>query len=63
MPQEKRLYRSNSNRMIAGVCGGIAAYMNSDPTLIRIIYVLLTLISGLPLIIYLILWLLVPLKA
>ena len=35
---QKRLYRSNSSRMIAGVCGGIAEYFNVDPTIVRVIW-------------------------
>ena len=38
--QEKRLYRSETNRMICGVCGGIAEYFGVDPTLIRLAFVL-----------------------
>ena len=38
----KRLYRSNSNKMIAGVCGGIGEYFNIDPTLIRLAWVLVS---------------------
>ena len=37
----KRLYRSERNRMLAGVCGGIGEYLNIDPTLIRLLAVLL----------------------
>ena len=40
---QKRLYRSNANRMLAGVCGGIAEYFNIDPTIVRIIWVIATL--------------------
>ena len=39
--EPKRLYRSRTNRIIAGVCGGIAEYFNVDPTVIRLIAVLL----------------------
>ena len=39
--EQKRLYRSRENRMICGVCGGIADYFNVDPTLIRLGLVLL----------------------
>lgn len=39
--EQKRLYRSRTNRMISGVCGGIAEYFNVDPTVIRLIAVLL----------------------
>lgn len=43
---EKRLYRSQSDRMIWGVCGGLARYFDIDPTIIRVIAVLLVLVSG-----------------
>ncbi|MHB9143778.1 MAG: PspC domain-containing protein [Symbiobacteriia bacterium] len=43
---EKRLYRSRRERMVSGVCGGIADYFNVDPTLVRVIWVLVTLTSG-----------------
>lgn len=60
--QVKRLYRSD-DRMIAGVCAGIAEYFNVDPTLIRIIFVLLLLPGGLPgFIPYVVLWVIVPAK-
>lgn len=39
---EKKLYRSNTNKMVAGVCGGIGEYFNVDPTLIRLAWVLLS---------------------
>lgn len=39
--ENKRLYRSRSNRMIAGVCGGISEYFSIDPTIVRLIFVLL----------------------
>lgn len=38
---DKKLYRSNTNRMIAGVCGGIGEYFNIDPTIIRLLWVFL----------------------
>ena len=44
--EPKRLYRSRSNRMISGVCGGIAQYFNVDPTLIRLIAVLIALLGA-----------------
>lgn len=40
---DKRLYKSNENRMIDGVCGGIAEYFNMDPTLVRLGWVLFAL--------------------
>jgi phage shock protein C len=58
----KRLYRSSSDRMIAGVCGGLAQYFNVDPVIIRIIAVILLLPGGFPgLLPYIILWIVVPL--
>lgn len=62
MMSGKRLYRSQNERMIAGVCGGIAEYLDIDPTLVRILFVLLFFIGGNGLILYLILMFLMPLK-
>ena len=57
----KRLYRSKTDRKIAGICGGIAEYTGIDPTIVRIIAFILLLPGGLPgLIPYLILWAVVP---
>jgi phage shock protein C len=42
----RRLYKSRTNRMIDGVCGGVAEYFNLDPTLVRIVWVLVTLLGG-----------------
>lgn len=57
----KRLYRSRNNRMIAGVCGGIAEYFNVDPTIIRLLWVLFAL-TGSGVIAYLIAWVIIPEK-
>lgn len=58
----KKLYRSN-NKIIAGVCGGLGDYLNLDPTIIRIIWVLVTIFSlGLGIIAYIICWLIIPQK-
>lgn len=40
--ETKRLYRSDSDRMICGVCGGIGEYLNVDPTVIRLLWAILT---------------------
>lgn len=40
--QEKRLTKSRTNKMICGVCGGVGEYFNMDPTIIRLIWVILT---------------------
>lgn len=37
--EPKKLYRSNSNKMICGVCGGVAEYVNLDPTVVRLLWV------------------------
>ena len=59
--EPKRLYRSRKDRKIGGVCGGIGEYSNIDPTVVRLIAVLLLLPGGLPgLIPYIILWVVVP---
>lgn len=58
----KKLYRSRTNRMIAGVCGGLAEHFNIDPTWVRLIFVLLFFLGGSALLIYLIMWLIVPLE-
>ncbi|MGD0236916.1 MAG: PspC domain-containing protein [Syntrophorhabdales bacterium] len=61
----KKLYRSNSNKLIAGICGGLAEYFGVDPTVMRVIYVILTLITGilLGIVLYLILWAIIPQKS
>ena len=61
---KKRLYRSKKERMIAGVCGGIAEYFDVDPTLIRLLWVLVTIFTGFApgVIAYLIAWVIVPEK-
>ena len=43
---EKKLYRSNDKKMIAGVCGGLAEYFGLDVTLVRVVYVLLSLFTA-----------------
>lgn len=58
--EEKRLMRSRDDRMLAGVAGGLAEHLNMDTTLIRLIFVVLTLAGGPGLLIYLILWLIMP---
>ena len=58
--EKKRLYRSQSERMIAGVCGGLADYFDIDPTLVRLLFVLLFFLGGNGILIYLIMLILVP---
>ena len=59
----KRLYKSNENRIIAGVCGGIAEYFDVDPTLIRLGWVVFCAMGGSGLIAYLIAAILMPWQA
>jgi len=58
---EKKLRRSH-NQFVAGVCAGFAEYLNMDPTLVRVLYVILSIVStGFPgLLVYLVCWLVMP---
>jgi len=59
----KRLYRSKDDRMIWGVCGGLATYFNIDPTIIRVVLVLLIFANGLGFLAYIILAIVTPLES
>lgn len=50
----KKLERSRSDKFVFGVCGGVARYLNLDPTLVRVLTVILTVFTGAPLIVYLV---------
>lgn len=56
----KRLYRDPDNMVISGVCGGIGAYLNIDPVLFRILFVIATLFGGAGILIYAVFWIAVP---
>lgn len=56
----KRILRSRHDRIVAGVAGGLASYLNVDPLFVRLGFVVLGLFQGLGLIIYALLWLLIP---
>lgn len=58
--QSRRLYRSRRNRVIAGVCGGIAEYFNWDPTAVRLAFVVSLLIPGPQAVFYLVGWIVMP---
>lgn len=60
MEEGKRLYRSTTDRMVAGVCAGLAAYFKIDPTLVRLLFVLFALAGGPGLLAYIVMWLVVP---
>ena len=57
---EKKLYRSQTNKKIAGVCGGLAEYLNIDTTVVRLIWALVTLFAGAGLLAYIICALVIP---
>jgi phage shock protein PspC (stress-responsive transcriptional regulator) len=56
----KKLYRSRKNRLIAGICGGLAEYFDFDPIIVRMITLILVLSFGAGLIAYIIAWIVVP---
>ncbi|SER20933.1 PspC domain-containing protein [Microlunatus flavus] len=56
----KQLRRSRTDRYIGGVCGGVAQYLNMDPTLVRILTVVITLFTGVPVVLYLVALFLMP---
>jgi phage shock protein C len=59
----KKLYLSETDKKLGGVCGGLGEYFEKDPTVIRILFVLLTLLSfGLGLVAYIAMWLVMPKK-
>jgi len=60
MATQKRLYRSRTDRQIAGVAAGLAEYLGIDPTLVRLGFVLLALAGGPGLLLYIIMWMIVP---
>lgn len=57
---DKKLTRSNNDKMVGGVAAGLADYLNIDPVIVRLIFVLLTLKGGIGPVLYLVLWLIMP---
>lgn len=57
---QKRLHRSQKERMLGGVCGGLAEYFETDPSLIRLIFALMFVFAGTGFLLYLILWVILP---
>ncbi len=55
-----RMVRSHNERMIGGVAGGLAAYLNVDPLLVRLGFLVLALLNGIGAVVYVVLWFLVP---
>ena len=60
MEESKKLYRSRSDRQLAGVCGGLAEYFNIDVTIIRLIFVVFTILGGPGLLAYIVMAIVVP---
>ncbi|MFA5532074.1 MAG: PspC domain-containing protein [Candidatus Shapirobacteria bacterium] len=58
--QTKKIYRSKDDYILAGVCSGLAQYFEIDPTLMRVIFILLFIGGGSGFLIYLVLWLIIP---
>ncbi|HZW39301.1 MAG: PspC domain-containing protein [Syntrophothermus sp.] len=56
----KKLYRSRNDKMLAGVCGGLAEYFDFDPVIVRLIFVITIFFGGTGILAYIILWIVVP---
>jgi len=59
----KRLQRSRTEKMLAGVCGGLGEYFDIDPTIVRVLWVVVSFMGGAGILAYLILWVIVPLES
>ncbi|MBQ9392744.1 MAG: PspC domain-containing protein [Oscillospiraceae bacterium] len=57
---EKKLYRVNEGKMLAGVCAGLGKYFNLDPTIVRLLWVVISLLGGAGVLAYIICALIVP---
>jgi phage shock protein C len=60
MEAPRKLYRSQSQRMLAGVCGGLAEYFNIDATVMRVLFLILAVFGGSGLVLYLVMWIVIP---
>ncbi len=58
--RQKRVYRDPDNRILGGVCGGLGAYLDIDPVIVRILFVVAFFIFGISLLLYIILWIVIP---
>ncbi|GBD90514.1 DNA-binding transcriptional activator PspC [bacterium BMS3Abin04] len=56
----EKLYRARRNKIISGVCAGLGDYLNVDPVIVRIIFIIFAFIHGLGLLVYIIMWIIVP---
>jgi phage shock protein C len=60
MEAPRKLYRSQNQRMLAGVCGGLAEYFNIDATVMRVLFLILAVFGGSGLVLYLVMWIVIP---
>ena len=60
--KQSHLYRSHENSVIGGVCGGLGDYLNTDPLVFRILFAVVFFIGGSGLLVYIILWIVIPLE-
>lgn len=60
--EQKRLYRSSTNKMLCGVCAGIADYINIDPTLVRLLWVIFGCMGGSGIIAYIVAAIIIPVR-
>ena len=58
----KKLYRSADDRMIAGVCAGLAEFFEMDPSIVRLLFILFLFLGGSAFLVYLVMWVIVPLR-
>jgi phage shock protein C len=58
--EPRKLYRSETNKMLGGVCAGLGEYFNIDPTIVRLVFVLAALLAGHGILVYVILWIVIP---
>ncbi len=57
----ERLYRSTKQKVIGGVCSGLGDYLNIDPVIVRVVFILLTIFNGVGILVYLVMWAIIPL--
>ena len=62
MDPARKLYRSRTNKQVAGVCGGLAQHFNVDVTLMRVLFILLGLLGATGIVLYIAMWIIVPLE-
>lgn len=60
--EPKKIYRSRNDKVIAGICGGLGKYLDIDPVIIRVLFIILLLTIGSGILIYLLAWILIPLE-